>query len=99
MTPDEMPACRCTAHPAGDDRKKYMVIAECTSDFVVFCCKRCSEITKVAVIQVQTFGNLKKKAQYEAMQKRQRMDPELLRMIMARRRGRVRYRREDDADK
>jgi hypothetical protein len=96
MTPDETPACVCTAHPVGEDRRKWMVIAECTSEFVVFCCRRCSEITKVAVIQVQTFGNLRKKAVYEARMQRQRMDPELLKMIVARRRGRVKYRREDD---
>ena len=95
MTLDEMPSCACNAHPAGEDKKKYMYVAECTRDFVVLCCKRCTEITRTPVIQVRTFGQLREKAVWEARQQRQRMDPELLRMIHERRRGRVRYKREE----
>jgi hypothetical protein len=97
VTPDQMPACVCTAHPHGDDRKKYMIVAEETPDMVVFCCKRCSEITKTAVIQVRTMGNTRARAVWQEAEKRKRMDPKLLKMLMARKRPRVRYHREEES--
>jgi len=49
---DKVPACRCTAHPPHEDKKKYMYVAKEESDYVVWCCKRCTEISKVPTIQV-----------------------------------------------
>jgi hypothetical protein len=92
----DLPDCACTAHPPGTDKKRWMIVAEETSDMVVFCCKRCSEITKTAVIQVRTLGNTRNRAVYEEAERRKRMDPKLLKMLMARKRPRVRYRREDE---
>src|SRR5580704_7857505 len=92
---DSIPACVCTAHPRGDDRSKYMFVAECTSEMVVFCCRRCSEIMHEAVIQVRTLGNTKERARWMAQQQRKQMTPELQRMLMARKRGGVRVREED----
>ena len=91
-----IPACVCTAHPSGEDRSKHMYVAECTSEFVTFCCKRCTEITHTAVVQVRTLKNAREKAQYEVQQRRKTMDPKLLKMLHARTKGRVNYRREED---
>ena len=68
-----------------------MFIAECDSDKVVFCCKRCSEITHTAVIQVRTLARARDKARYEVAQQRRQMDPRLVKMLEQRKRGRVRY--------
>jgi hypothetical protein len=95
MSDDTIPECRCTAHPAGTDKKRWMIVAECTSDVVVFCCKRCSEITHTAVIQVRTLGNTRDRARYKAAEERRQMDPRLLKMLMARKRGGTRIREED----
>ena len=86
-----IPPCVCSAHPRGEDRTKYMFIAECTADHVVFCCKRCSEIMHEAVIQVRTLARARDKARYEVAQQRRQMDPRLVEMLNARKRGRVRY--------
>ena len=94
MTPDQMPACVCDAHPAGDDRKKYMYVAEERPEFVVFACKRCTEITRTPVIQVRSLSN-RDMAQHQVKHQRKQMDPKLLRMIHERKRGRILYRRED----
>ncbi len=94
MTPDDMPACVSTAHPSGDDRKKYMVVAEETPDMVVFCCRRCTEITHTAVIQVRTLGATRDRARYLSQQERRQMSPNLLRMLQARKRGGVRVEKE-----
>ena len=90
MTPDEIPACVCSAHPAGDDKKKYMVVAEETRDHVVFACRRCSEITGTAVIQVRTLAYAREKARYEIREQRRDLDPKLMRMLNARKRGGLR---------
>ena len=95
MSDRDIPACQCTAHPKGDDRRRYMFIAECTSDRVVFCCRRCSEIMHEAVIQVRTLGSTRDRARYEAQQQRKQMDPRLLKMLLARKRGGVRVREEE----
>jgi len=69
-----------------------MVAVEETKDHVVFCCRRCTEITHVAVIQVRTLKYGKEKAAYQVAQQRKNMDPKLLEMLMSRKRGAVRYR-------
>lgn len=91
MTSDSIPSCVCTAHPAGDDRKKYMVVAEETRDHVVFCCRRCSEITGTAVIQVRTLKHGKDAARYRVAEQRREITPKLRAMLEARKRGRVKY--------
>jgi hypothetical protein len=93
---DSIPACVCSIHPKGEDRSKYMFVAECTSQFVVFCCRRCSEISHEAVIQVRTLRSARDKARYEVAQQRRQMDPRLLRMLEQRKRGRVRYKEASD---
>ncbi len=95
MTPDQMPPCVCTAHPPGTDRRKWMKVAEERKEFVVFTCTRCTEITRTAVIQVRSLSN-QDAARHAVGEQRKRMDPRLLRMIQERKRGRVKYRREDD---
>lgn len=90
MTPDDYPPCACTLHPSGTDRRQWMFVAECNTEVVVFCCKRCSEIAREAVIQVRTLKHAREKAKYEVEQQRRSMPPELLRMLMSRRKGRVR---------
>ena len=97
MTPDDYPPCVCSIHPRGEDRRKYMFVAECSADAVVFCCKRCSEMAREAVIQVRTLKHARDKAKYEIEQQRRYLPPELLKMLMARRRGRVRVREESNA--
>jgi len=94
MSDSTIPACVCTAHPRGEDRSKYMFVAECTSEMVVFCCRRCSEIMHEAVIQVRTLGNTKERARWMAQQQRRQMDPRLRQMLMARKRGGVRVKEE-----
>ena len=86
---NKIPACVCTAHPPGEDRRKWMIVAECTSEFVTFCCKRCSEITHTAVVQVRTIGRGREKARYEIEQQRRQMDPRLRAMLERRKRGGV----------
>jgi hypothetical protein len=96
MTPDDIPECACSAHPSGDDKKKYMVVAEETNTMIVWCCRRCTEITHTAVIQVRTLRRGREMAQHAIAEQRRAMDPRLLRLLMERKRGRIRYR---DADK
>jgi hypothetical protein len=91
MTSDKIPECACTAHPRGEDKRKYMVAVEETQFHVVWCCKRCTEITHTAVIQVRTLAKGKARAQHAIAEQRRQMDPRLLRMLNARKRGRVRY--------
>jgi hypothetical protein len=86
-----IPPCACAGHPRGEDRTKYMFVAECTNQFVVFCCKRCSEIIHEAVIQVVMLKHARDKAKYEIEQQRRQMDPRLVKMLNARKRGRVRF--------
>ncbi len=95
MTPDDIPACVCTAHPRGDDLRKYMVAVEETRERVVWCCRRCTEITGTAVIQVRTLAYARDRARYAVAQQRRTMDPRLLRMLAARKRGGIRVRKED----
>lgn len=97
MTPADIPACVCSAHPPGDDRKKFMVAVEEDSDKVVWCCRRCTEITHVAVIQVRTLPRGIARARYVTDEQRRHMDPRLLRMLMARKRGGVRVREMEEA--
>jgi hypothetical protein len=94
VTPSEYPPCACSIHPGGEDRRKYMFVAECSQDYVVFCCKRCSEIAREAVIQVRALKHARDKAQYEIEQQRRQLPPELLRMLLTRKRGGVRVREE-----
>lgn len=87
MTQDQMPACQCSAHPSGDDRKRYMAVVEETRDHVVFCCRRCSEITHTAVIQVRTLKYARERARHTVSEQRRDLDPRLIRMMNARKRG------------
>lgn len=93
---NKIPECRCTAHPHGEDRTRWMFVAECTPEFVVFCCKRCSEIMRSAVIQVRTLGNTRERAKWLAQQQREKLPPEVLKMLKQRKRGRVMYHREEE---
>lgn len=88
MTPADYPACVCSLHPPHEDRRKYMFVAEC-SDVVVFCCRRCSEIARDAVIQVRTLKHARDKAKWKVEQQRRHLPPELLKMLISRQRGRV----------
>lgn len=97
MTSEEVPACACTAHPAGDDKKKYMVAVEETQDQVVWCCRRCTEITHTAVIQVRTLPRGKEVARHSIAEQRRQMDPRLMKMLNARKRGGMRIREEKHA--
>jgi len=72
-----------------------MFVAECTSDVVVFCCKRCSEIMHEAVIQVRTLGPTRDRAKYEAALAHRQLSPELQRMLATRKRGGMRIHKED----
>ena len=58
MNQSDMPPCVCTAHPSGTNRREWMFVAEENTEFVVFCCRRCSEITRTPVIQVRTLDRL-----------------------------------------
>lgn len=95
MTPDDVPSCACSAHPTGDDKKKYMVAVEETADQVVWCCRRCTEITHTAVIQVRTLPRGQAVARHSIAEQRRAMDPRLLKMLAARKRGGMRVREED----
>jgi hypothetical protein len=96
MTPEDIPACVCTAHPAGDDRRKYMKAVEESASHVVWCCVRCTEITHTAVIQVRTFGPMREMARAVVRKQRAQLPPEVLRLLEARKKPRIKYRREDD---
>jgi hypothetical protein len=96
VSDDRIPSCVCTAHPKGEDRLKYMFVAECTNEFVTFCCKRCSEITHTAVVQVRTLKYAREKGAYEVAQKRKGMSPELLKLLHARTKGRIRMHEMED---
>lgn len=50
---DIVPECRSTAHPPHTDRRRWMKVVREEPDYVVWCCQRCTEITKVYAIQVQ----------------------------------------------
>jgi hypothetical protein len=91
MTSNDIPACACTAHPHGEDKRKYMHAVEETPNYVVWCCRRCTEITHTAVIQVRTLKRGREQAQHAIAQQRRQMDPRLVRMLEQRKRGRVRY--------
>lgn len=95
MSSDSVPSCACTAHPSSDDKKKYMVVVECTDDHVVFCCRRCTEITHTAVIQVRSLKRARQKAQYAISEQRRQLDPKLIRMLAARKKGGVRVREDE----
>ena len=95
MSDDKIPACVCTAHPPGTDRRRWMVVAECTPEMVVFACRRCSEITHTAVIQVRTLGSTRDRARYLAAQDRRQMPPGLRRMLAARKRGGMRVQEQE----
>lgn len=92
MTPDEVPSCACTAHPAGDDKKKYMLAVEEDAEKVVWCCRRCTEITHTAVIQVRTLKRGREKAQYAIAEQRRNLDPGLIAMLNRRKRGGMKVR-------
>ena len=91
MTTNDIPACACTAHPRGEDKRKYMHAVEETPNYVVWCCRRCTEITHTAVIQVRTLKRGRDEARHRIAEQRRQMDPRLLRMLEQRKRGRVRY--------
>ena len=94
MTESDIPACACTAHPKGDDLKKYMVAVEETSEQVVWCCRRCTEITHTAVIQVRTLKRGKDKARHAISEQRKNLDPRLIQMLNRRKRGGLKVREE-----
>jgi len=96
MTPDDIPSCVCTAHPKGDDLKKYMVVVEETPEHVVWCCQRCTEISHVSTIQVRTLKRGREKAAHAVAERRRTMDPRLLRMLHARKRGGMTIREMED---
>jgi hypothetical protein len=87
MTEDDIPSCACTAHPKGDDLKKYMVAVEETQEQVVWCCRRCTEITHTAVIQVRTLKKGRERAQHAIAEQRRNLDPRLIQMLNRRKRG------------
>lgn len=93
VTQSEYPPCACSIHPSGEDKRKYMYVAECTQEFVVFCCKRCSEMARTAVIQVRTLKSTRDKAKYLAEQDRKSLPPQVRAMLNKRVKGRVRYER------
>lgn len=53
FTEDKVPACRCTAHPSHESKRRWMKVVKEEPDYVVWCCQRCTEISKVPTIQVQ----------------------------------------------
>lgn len=89
MTSEDVPSCACTAHPKGDDKKKFMVAVEETQEHVVWCCRRCTEITRTAVIQVRTLPKGKARAKYQVDEKRRNIDPRLLELLHKRTKGRI----------
>lgn len=97
MTSDDIPACACTAHPKGDDRKQYMVAVEEDSEKVVWCCRRCTEITHTAVIQVRTLKRGREKAQHAITEQRRGLDEKLIQMLNRRKRGGLQVREKQDA--
>jgi hypothetical protein len=92
VTEDDIPQCACTAHPAGDDRRKYMVAVEEDATKVVWCCRRCTEITHTAVIQVRTLRRGREMAQHRIAEQRRNLDPRLVELLNRRVRGRTRLR-------
>ena len=82
MTPSEMPPCACTAHDLAD-RRSHMFVAEETAEFVVFCCRRCTEITRTPVIQVRTLDRAKRRARHERAVAHPQ-EPAIKRMVAAR---------------
>jgi len=92
MTEDDIPSCACTAHPKGDDKKRYMVAVEEDAEKVVWCCRRCTEITGTAVIQVRTLKRGRLKAQHQIAEQRKGLDPKLIEMLNRRKRGGMRVR-------
>lgn len=61
---DKVPECRCSAHPAHEDKRKYMKPYQDGDERVVWVCWRCTEISKVPTIQVQLLPKGKAKAQF-----------------------------------
>lgn len=98
MTCDDIPACVCDAHPAGDDKRKYMVVAEENAERVVFCCRRCTEITGTPVIQVRTTPRGRERASYLGGQRPEEKAWVMRQLAKLRQRRAVaaRLRREDD---
>jgi len=97
MDQKEIPACACDAHPKGDDKRKYMVAVEEDAEKVVWCCRRCTEITHTAVIQVRTLRQGREKAQHQIAEQRRNMDPRLIAMLNKRKRGGLQVREKQDA--
>jgi len=69
FTEDTVPACRCSAHPAHEDKRKYMKVVKEDADHVVWACMRCTEISKVPTIQVRVLARGKAKADYENVER------------------------------
>ena len=61
---DRIPACRCTAHPLHEDRRKYMFVVREEPEYVVWGCQRCSEISHVPTVQVRVLPRGKERARY-----------------------------------
>ena len=74
---DRIPACRCTAHPMHEDRRRYMVVVREERDYVVWCCRRCTEISHVSTIQVQILAYGKARARYANRMRQQIYDARL----------------------
>lgn len=68
FTEDKVPACRCSAHPAHADKRRWMKVVREEADYVVWCCQRCTEISRVPTIQVQFTPRGRAKAQYEGVE-------------------------------
>jgi hypothetical protein len=59
---DLIPPCRSTAHPAHQDRRKYMFVAKEDAEHVVWCCRRCTEIVGSPAIQVRVLPRGRERA-------------------------------------
>jgi len=61
---DTVPACRCSAHPLHTDKRRWMVPIREERDFVVWECRRCTEIAHVPTIQVRVLPRGRDQARY-----------------------------------
>jgi hypothetical protein len=61
---DVVPPCRSSAHPLHTDRRQWMEVIKEDAEYVVWCCRRCSEITGNAAIQVRVLPRGQARAAY-----------------------------------
>jgi hypothetical protein len=64
FTEDRIPECRSSAHPLHTNKRQWMVVIREDREFVVWCCRRCSEITHSYAIQVQVLPPGQERARY-----------------------------------